>query len=226
MKIVQKYCTKNPCYKQAKKITPKGLMLHSVGCPQPKASVFVDTWNKAGASVAVHAVLQADGTIYQCLPWNYRGWHCGGTANNTHIGIEMTEPDCIKYTKGSAFTCSNKEKAREHATGAYNAAVALFAKLCKEYNLDPLKDVVSHKEGNKKGVASNHADPEHLWKGLGLNYTMDGFRKAVKNAMATEKKQTAPLYRVQVGAFSSEDRAKNYIKELEKKGVKGFIVKA
>ena len=28
------------------KIKVKGLMLHSVGCPQPKASVFINMWNK------------------------------------------------------------------------------------------------------------------------------------------------------------------------------------
>ena len=72
-------------------------MLHSVGTPQPDASVFAGRWNRAGTEVAVHAVLQADGTVYQCLPWNYRGWHAGGSANDTHVGVEMTEPACIRY---------------------------------------------------------------------------------------------------------------------------------
>ena len=43
MKIVQSYLKKNPCYTVGKKITVKGLMLHSVGCPQPKASAFVSS---------------------------------------------------------------------------------------------------------------------------------------------------------------------------------------
>ena len=29
------------------------------------------------------------------------GWHGGGSSNNTHIGVEMCEPACIKYTGGA-----------------------------------------------------------------------------------------------------------------------------
>ena len=36
------------------------------------------------------------GDIYQTLPWNHRGWHGGGSSNNTHIGVEMCEPAAIK----------------------------------------------------------------------------------------------------------------------------------
>ena len=70
------------------------------------------------------------------------------------------------------------------AKRTYEAAVELFAMLCKEYGLNPLTAIISHKEGHAKGIASNHGDPEHLWKGLGMSYTMDTFRQAVKAEMA------------------------------------------
>ena len=194
MKIVEYFSVNNDCYKSnVNKVDsryttfqnkgPRGLMLHSVGCAQPKAEVFAKSWNKAGKSVAVHAVLQEDGTVYQCLPWNFRGWHGGGSSNNTHVGVEMTEPDCIKYTGGATFTCSNLTKAKAQVEGTYKTAVELFAYLCKKYNLDPMTDIISHAEGYKKGVASNHGDPDHLWTQLKTGYTMDTFRKAVKDAM-------------------------------------------
>ena len=69
MNIKQDIATKNPCYTCGRTITVKGLMIHSVGCPQPKASVFANNWNNANANVCVHAVLQADGTVLQLLPW-------------------------------------------------------------------------------------------------------------------------------------------------------------
>ena len=164
MKLVQSILTKNPCYTAGRKITVKGLMLHSVGCPQPKASVFINNWNSPSYdSACVHGFIDGnDGTVYQTLPWNHRGWHCGsgskGSGNNTHIGVEMCEPACIRE---------------------------VFAMLCKQYNLNPIADgvIVSHREGHSRGIASNHGDPEHLWNGLGMGYTMDGFRKAVKAAM-------------------------------------------
>ena len=169
-------------------------MLHSVGCPQPSASVFIKNWNKSTYNNAcVHGFIDAnDGTVYQTLPWNHRGWHGGGSSNNTHIGVEMCEPACIKYTSGANFTCSDLASARAAAKRTYDSAVELFAMLCKKFNLDPLKDICSHKEGCVKGIASNHGDPEHLWTQLGMGYSMDSFRKAVKAKMDEKKLDNVP----------------------------------
>lgn len=185
MEIVESIMTKNPCYSKGRKLDNgvQGLMLHSVGCSQPKALAFINNWNNPSYDNAcVHGFIDAnDGTIYQTLPWDWRGWHAGGTANNTHIGVEMCEPDCIKYTGGATFTCSDTTKAKEMVKRTYEAAVELFAMLCKQFSLDPLKDgiIISHAEGHKRGVASNHGDPEHLWSQLETGYTMDTFRKDV-----------------------------------------------
>lgn len=187
MNIIKSILTNNPCYKAGRKIRVKGLMLHSVGCPQPSASVFVRNWNKSSYDRAcVHGFIDANtGDIYQTLPWDHRGWHGGGSSNNTHIGVEMCEPASIKYTGGASFVCSDKASAQAAAKRTYDSAVALFAYLCKEYGLDPLGDgvIVSHREGHARGIASNHGDPEHLWNQLGMGYTMDGFRRDVKSAM-------------------------------------------
>lgn len=187
MKLIEKILTKNPCYTSGRKITVKGLMLHSVGCPQPSAMAFIKNWNSSSyRNACVHAFIDAnDGTVYQTLPWNHRGWHCGASGNNTHIGVEMCEPACIKYTGGSTFICSDVNAAKAAVKRTYDAAVELFAMLCKEYNLNPLAKgvIVSHKEGCALGIASNHGDPEHLWNQLGTGYTMDGFRRDVKAKM-------------------------------------------
>ena len=238
LKIVQSILTKNPCYTAGRKITVKGLMLHSVGCPQPSASVFIKSWNKESYDRAcVHGFIDANtGEVHQCLPWNHRGWHGGGSSNNTHIGVEMCEPACIKYTGGSTFTCSDTATAKAAVKRTYEAAVDLFAFLCKEYKLDPLADgvIVSHKEGHKRGIASNHGDPEHLWEQLKTGYTMDGFRKAVKAAMTegstttTEKPSTTTntkLYRVQTGAFSVKKYADAQLKKIKAAGFEAYMVK-
>lgn len=190
MKLIESILTKNPCYTAGRKITVKGLMLHSVGCPQPKASVFINNWNSASYDRAcVHGFIDGnDGTVYQTLPWNHRGWHGGGDSNNTHIGVEMCEPACIKYTGGATFTCSDTATAKAVAKRTYEAAVELFAYLCNMFSLDPLADgvIISHREGHSRGIASNHGDPEHLWNQLGMGYTMTTFRNAVKAAMGKE----------------------------------------
>lgn len=188
MNIIESIMTLNPCYTANKKITVKGLMLHSVGCNQPKASVFIKKWNKTTyKNKCVHGFIDANtGEVYQTLPWNHRGWHAGGTANNTHIGVEMCEPPNIKYTgKGANFTCDEPEKAIEYVKRTTKSAVELFAKLCTDYGLNPLAGgvIISHEEGCRKGLASNHADPSHLWKQLKMNYNMNTFRQDVANTM-------------------------------------------
>lgn len=235
MKIVEYFLKNNPCYKAGKKITVKGLMLHSVGCPQPSAVVFLKNWNKDNFTRAcVHAFIDAnDGTIFQTLPWDHRGWHGGGSSNNTHIGVEMCEPDCIKYTGGSSFTCSDIEKAKEMVSRTYEAAVELFAARCKEFDLDPLADgvIVSHKEGHKRGIASNHGDPEHLWNGLGMGYTMNTFRQAVKAAMigGSSGGTTSPsesgsvLYYVQAGSYGKKENAESQMEKIKKAGFDACI---
>lgn len=188
MEIVEKLLVNNPCYKAGKKIRVSGLMLHSVGCPQPSAEVFVKNWNSETAGRAcIHAFIDGNtGKIYQTLPWEHRAWHCGGSGNNGYIGVEMCEPACIRYTNGASFTCSDIERAKEVAELTYEASVELFAFLCKKYGLNPLEDgvIISHKEGHERKLASGHGDPEHLWKGLETGYTMDGFRKAVSEAIS------------------------------------------
>lgn len=191
MKLVESILTKNPCYTAGRTITVKGLMLHSVGCSQPSALAFIKNWNSPSFERAcVHGFIDGnDGTVYQTLPWNHRGWHSGssinGSANNTHIGVEMCEPACITYTGGATFKCYDIATAKEVSERTYKAAVELFAMLCKKFSLDPFADgvIISHKEGHSRGIASNHGDPEHLWSQLGLTYTMDTFRKAVKAKM-------------------------------------------
>lgn len=224
MKLVESILTKNPCYTAGRKITVKGLMLHSVGCSQPKASVFINSWNSPSYNNAcVHAFIDGnDSTIYQTLPWNHRGWHCGsgnkGSGNNTHIGVEMCEPACIKYTGGSSFTCPDKATAKAVAKRTYEAAVELFAYLCKKYNLDPTADgvIISHREGHSRGIASNHGDPEHLWKGLSMGYTMDGFREAVKAAMngSGSVPDTGGYTKIMGTAVATTAQMQAYIKQV------------
>ena len=89
-------------------------MLHSVGCAQPNPAVFVKNFNVSGLQKGVHAFLGADGRVLQTLPWEHRAWHGGsggnGSANDTHIGVEMTEPATIEYTGGATFRDNDPPK--------------------------------------------------------------------------------------------------------------------
>ena len=242
MNLIQNYLTESGCYKAGKHITVQGLMIHSVGCPQPRADVFMKNWNRADANACVHAIIEPGGNVYQILPWEHRGWHCGGSANNTHIGVEMTEPAAIKYTSGAAWVeTGDGENTKDHVLATYKYAVELFAHLCKQLHLDPLADgvVISHSEGCKRGIASNHGDVEHLWSKFGLS--MGQFRKDIKAVMegsAAEDSLTAIMGKTKAtaGQMASYLKKKNpavaqsvldmiplYLSEGEAEGVRGDI---
>lgn len=225
MKITEAFVKNNPCYRSARKLSVKGLMLHSVGTAQPKAEVFVKTFNNISLEKCVHGFIDGNtGEIYQTLPWNYKAWHCGGSGNDTHIGIEMCEPATIRYTGGSTFVDNNYKESRKVVWTTYQSAVELFAYLCRLFGLDPLKDILSHAEGHKKGIASNHGDPEHVWKKYGL--TMDGFRRDVKKAM--EGKMTEKIKVIVDGKEVEAERilkdGYNYIKLRDLADLMGYNV--
>lgn len=220
IQIIEKIATQNPCYKAGRTIDPKGGMLHSVGCPQPDPLVFVRIWSSSSAEVCVHAVVGKEKIVYQVLPWNRRGWHCGsgtkGSGNNTLISIEMTEPATIKYTGGANWIeTGDGSNTKAHVLATYANAIEFFAYICNKYGFNPENSdvLMSHHEGNAKGIASNHGDVEHIWNKFGLS--MNQFRKDVKKAMNGETVTTVPSSPVD---NSSDDTSEQKVNPLN-----GFV---
>lgn len=184
MRLYTQLLTHNDCYIKGLTIKPQGVMVHSTGANNPWLRRYVAPddgrlgtpsprhWNQGGVGACVHAMIgkAADGSIaiYQTLPWNMRGWHCGRSGNDTHISFEICED-------------SLTDKGYFQAT--YQAAVELTAYLCRRFNLNPLADgvVLCHSEGYARGIASNHADVLHWWRKFGVS--MDDFRADVAAEM-------------------------------------------
>ena len=226
--------TNNACYKAGRTITPKGIMVHSTGANNPNLKRYVgpddgllgknqynNHWNQDkpdGRQVCVHGFIGklADGSIatYQTLPWNHRGWHAGGSANDTHIGFEICEDD---LTDTSYFSAVYKE------------AIELCVYLCKQYGLTE-KDIICHSEGYKLGIASNHGDVMHWFPKHGKS--MDIFRADVKAGLAATEAPapgtpTAPkkYYRVQVGAYSVKANADAMLAKIKAAGFTDAFIK-
>ena len=172
-------------------------------------------WNQDkpdGRQVCVHGFIGklADGSLatYQTLPWNHRGWHAGGAANDTHIGFEICEDG---LTDTSYFNAVYKE------------AVDLCVYLCRQYGLTE-KDIICHSEGYKLGIASNHGDVMHWFPRHGKS--MDTFRADVKAGLAPVA-PTAPkkYYRVQLGAFSVKANADAMLRKVKAAGFADAFIK-
>ena len=196
-KITEALTTGNRRYKAAENYTPLGVVLHSIGCPQPRAQVLRDSWHRDSTPYVTHYVLD-NKTILHCMPDNFKCWHIGSPGNSKWIGIEMCEPSQIKYTRGAVFTVSNLIEAQEYAAACYNNAVWLIAYLCKKYGWNPNTAIYTHHEVTVKGMSmTDHVDPEHLWNGLGMGYNLYQLRRDVAammgNVDVSEKPATKPV---------------------------------
>ena len=117
-------------------------MLHSVGCSQPNASVFVKNWNRSGLEAVCMGSLTETPALY-IRP--FLGTTGAGTLaeppTTPTLGLKCVNRPVSSTRGGATFTCSDtatgKSRGKEEP---YEAAVELFASLCKQYNLDPMKD--------------------------------------------------------------------------------------
>ena len=254
--ITQSPITQNPCYKSNTKKSKIGYMQHSTGTPGGKAESFIKSWNKPSAKVAVEFVIDDTG-IYQLMPIGIRSWHSGSTANNTHVGCEVCEPQEARLLDANWYELSQNSKnntswavlrlqqeleawgydpnrldgnfgpgckaavqqfqkdqglnvdgcvgkntlhrlqtrqgslLKYDATAnqtyfedVYRKAVYTCAYVIKQLGSEVNNtNVLSHAEGYKKGIASNHADVGHWWPEHGKS--MDDFRQDVKTYMQT-----------------------------------------
>lgn len=215
MEIQETLCTGNRRYRAAEPLTPRGVVLHSIGTPQPKARVLQAAWARDASPYVTHYVLD-DGEILHCMPDSYKCWHVGSPGNSRWLGVELCEPAEITYTSGAAFTISDLDAARTYAMACYRNAVWLLAKLCRDHGWDPFTAILTHREVARQRLSStDHADPEHLWNGLGLGLTLLQLRRDVAAAM--DVPQPKGLYRIrkswedaasQIGAYENLAYAK------------------
>jgi len=187
MTLLTQYLAQNDCYRAGKRLTPQGIMVHSTGANNPNLSRYVpgnevigrntagNHWDRPGLNKCVHAFVGklADGRVatVQTLPWTMRGWHAGGTANDSYIGFEICEDDL---------------EDPDYFDAVYREAVELTVFLCREFDLDPLADgvILCHAEGHRRGIASNHGDVLHWFPKHGKN--MDTFRADVVRTLEDE----------------------------------------
>ena len=212
MNLQKLILTENACYKAGRKITVKGIMVHSTGANNPWLMRYVgpddgklgknqynnhwNTYHPGGREVCVHGFIGklADGSVatYQTLPWDHRGWHAGGSANNTHIGFEICEDGLADAT---------------YFKRVYQEAIDLCVYLCKEYGLTE-KNIICHSEGYKQGVASNHGDVMHWFPKHGKS--MDTFRAEVAAKLKVNEtpveKPTTPIESTTTAGIKEGDK--------------------
>lgn len=197
MDIIRAYAVKNLCYIRGRKMTPKGIVVHSTGFNNPYLKRFVDCeaevgknthgnhWNTAtpdNRKVCVHAFIGYDKNqnvrVAEILPLDICCWGVGSGSkgsynyNPPHIQFEICEDartDEVYYRK------------------AFGLAIEYCAYLCRTLGLTE-KQIVSHKEAHVLGYGCNHIDPDHWMKNFGEN--MDDFRCQVAKLLYNQMEKT------------------------------------
>ncbi len=190
LKIIKAYAVNNLCYAEAKKMTPKGIVVHSTGVNNPKLKRYVDApkkvgknrygnhWNVAkpgGRKVCVHAFIgygkRKKINVAEILPLNI----CCYGVGYGRKGSFNSDPAYIQFE-----ICEDNLKNKKYYKKVFDTAAEYCAKLCKEYDIN-VSNIVGHCEAYEMGYGSNHSDPEHWMKKHGQS--MGDFRKSVSKFM-------------------------------------------
>ena len=220
--IQERLFTKNPYATDGRFIVGAdldGFFLHSVGCAGSSALSFIERWDNeafTGAGISGFIDPSAAYVTAPCLinRGKVKRMPHGGRpyANNHYIGFEMCEPAQMVYDKKTyrLAGCTDRAAALAFVRETYQNAVELFARLCLVHGKDPLADgvILSHYEAGRRGIATGHIDPEHVWNYLHSGLTMAGFRQDVKNKMEElrdlNKAETQALIQAAVKPIQNE----------------------
>ena len=190
--IIKAHAVKNLCYIAARKMVPKGIVVHSTGANNPNLKRYVDSatevgvnqyknhWNTAtpnGSKVCVHAFIGYDKNrqvrIAEILPLDICCWGVGKGKKGSY----NTNPAYIQFE-----ICEDGLNDKTYYKKAFAIAAQYCAKLCSDYNIS-IDKIVGHCEAYRLGYGSNHSDPEHWMNKFGE--TMDDFRKQVAEIIKT-----------------------------------------
>lgn len=235
----------NDCYKANQKMTnnkPTGIVVHSTGCNNKtlrryvnpvKSQSYYNTvisdigmniydnhWNHSVAemnnNVCVHAFIgiNLNGVVetYQTLPFDVCCWGVGRGVNGSY---NYNPTARVQFE-----ICEDDDTDEEYFYTVMKEAQEFCAYLCKKYKLE-VSTISSHHESALAGYGSYHVDCDHWLKKFGKD--MDWFRAEVQKILDKDNKESAIIYRVQVGAFSSKSNAESLLKRLKKAGFNGFI---
>ena len=140
-----------------------GIVIHYVANPGSTAENNRDYFDSLadqtgdGTSVSSHFIVGLEGEVIQAVPISEMAYATKGRNDDT-VSIETCHPDDTgRY---------------EQAT--YDSMVKLTAWLCRELNLDPMKDVIRHYDEGGKVCPKYFVEHEDAW---------EQFKKDVRDAM-------------------------------------------
>ncbi|MBM4301633.1 MAG: N-acetylmuramoyl-L-alanine amidase [Deltaproteobacteria bacterium] len=128
-------------------ITPRIIVIHYTGDNSLSGALSWLCSPKAG--VSAHLVIGKDGTVYQLLPFNLRGWHAGVSSYDGESGVNNFSIGIENVGRGDAWPASQVEANR-----------AIIEALFAAYGLE---DVVGHEDVATPPGRKADPGPRYPW---------------------------------------------------------------
>lgn len=218
MDIIHAYAVNNLCYIRGRKMTPKGIVVHSTGANNPNLKRYVDCEEEVGKNihgnhwnmptpenhkVCVHAFIGYDKDqnvrVAEILPLDICCWGVGSGSKGSY----NYDPPHIQFE-----ICEDGRTNEAYYRMAFGLAVEYCAYLCRKFGLTE-QQIVSHKEAHALGYGCNHGDPEHWMKNFGEN--MDDFRSQVAKLLDNPLQEKPPTTTKVIGVGDLVSIADNAI---------------
>ena len=148
-----------------------GVVIHYVGNPDTTAEANRNYFASLSTGeldtyASSHFIVGLEGEVIQCIPLTEIAYATPGRNEDT-IAIEVCHPD--ETGEFSAIT--------------YDRVVELTAWLCREFRLDPAKDVIRHYDATEKLCPLYYVEHPEAW---------DQFRSDVADEMAAQAEAETP----------------------------------
>ena len=148
-----------------------GVVIHYVGNPNTTAEANRNYFASLSTGeldtyASSHFIVGLEGEVIQCIPLTEIAYATPGRNEDT-IAIEVCHPD----------------ETGEFSAVTYDRVVELTAWLCREFRLDPAKDVIRHYDATEKLCPLYYVEHPEAW---------DQFRSDVADEMAAQAEAETP----------------------------------
>ena len=132
----------------------RGVVLHYVGNPGTTAQANRNYFNSlADGALEIYAsshfIVGLEGEVLQCVPLTEIAY-ASNSRNGDTVSIEVCHPD----------------ETGEYGPAAYRRVAELTAWLCREFRLDPVRDVIRHYDVSGKPCPLYYVDHPDAWERL------------------------------------------------------------
>jgi N-acetylmuramoyl-L-alanine amidase len=148
MEIIEKLLTPNKYSRpNQKRKSTKAIVVHWIGNPMTSAmsnrNWFESLKNGSGTFASAQEIIGLEGEVVICLPKDEMAYHVGSkTYTKEALKRLGTYPNNCTY----GIECCHLDWNGKMTDATYNSLVDRCATLCKEFQLDPLKDLWLHQE--------------------------------------------------------------------------------